>query len=306
MSKLPGVIPTRSRGDAGAASPETRPHAPTLKLSLQRLEDINAAEGSDERVPHRHPYHCELMWVESGETSCFVEGRVYRLRAGDLYALPAGVVHAVGATEAMRGYVLHCAPELLARTPTELLTRVRRGNFGDDLETAASLGRIWTELATEYAQVRPGRGAAIAALLRLLGVHVRRLDLRPADLADRPQPVSLAFRELLDAQFARERNPAAYAAQLGLTADQLRLRVREETGASPREHIDRRVVLEAERLLAFTQLSIGDIAQRLGFAEVNYFWRYFRKHTGRTPGDFRDGLRDDFTNAGAPGLELPF
>ena len=290
--------------------PTYRRHGPTvrgepgLRLSLQRLEDLARAEG-DHRVPHRHPFHCEVMWIEAGHSECFIDGRVYRLAAGDLYGLPAGVIHGCGANASLRGWVLHCVPELLGERPRDVLRHTRRGRMGDDELARQSQQRWWAEFAQEYAQVRPGRGAAIRHLLRLLGVHLRRLSPKP-DLADRPRPVSLAFRELLDAQFRERRNPVEYAAQLGITPAQLNARVREETGAAPREHIDRRVVLEAERLLAFSTMHVGEVAQRLGFDDHTYFWRYFRKHAGCTPGEWRERQRQDFANAGAPGLELPF
>ena len=282
-----------------------------VRLSLQRIEHLTACEG-DHRVPHRHPFHCQVMYIEAGESECFVDGRVYRLRPLDLYALPAGVVHGCGANDTLRGWVLHCTPEMLGERPRDVLTTLRRANLGVDPESCDVVETWWRHFSREYARVRPGRGAAIRAMLRLLGVHVRRLGVAaerggvPLADAERPRPVSVAFRELLDEQFARERNPPAYAAQLGITPAQLNLRVREETGAGPREHIDRRVILEAERLLAFTAITIGEVAARLGFDDPNYFWRYFRKHTGHTPGEWREGQRQEFAHAGAPGLELPF
>ncbi len=278
--------------------------ARSLQLSLQRIEVLTAAEGKA-RVPHRHPFHCQVMWIEAGESECFIDGRVYRLRAGDLYGLPAGVVHACGANDTLRGWVLHCSPEFLAERPREVLVETRRGNLLADPEAVVDVERWFLGFAAEYGRVRGGRAIAVRAWLQLMGVYLRRLSPKP-DLDARPRPVSIAFRDLLDAQFASERNPVHYAAQLGITGDQLNARLRDETGAAAREHIDRRVVLEAERLLAFTSMTVLEIAAQLGFEDPQYFWRYFRKHTHVTPGEYRERQRQDFGNAGAPGLELPF
>lgn len=298
-------IPTFGRYGKDAADERA------VRLSLQRIEALTAAEG-DHRVPHRHPFHCQVMYIEAGESECFVDGRVYRLKPHDLYGLPAGVVHGCGANRSLRGWVLHCTPEMLGERPRDVFTTLRRGNLGADPGTCEVVETWWRHFHHEYAHVRAGRGAAVRAMLRLLGVYLRRLGLSASGggprggALERPRPVSVAFRELLDAQFARERNPPAYAIQLGITPAQLNLRVREETGAGPREHIDRRVVLEAERLLAFTALTVGEVAAQLGFDDPNYFWRYFRKHTGHAPGEWREGQRQEFSHAGAPGLELPF
>ena len=277
---------------------------PAPQLSFQRIEDLAAAEGQ-RRVPHRHPYHAEVMYVEAGEAECFVEGRAYRLRAGDLYGLPNGVVHACGHSPSLRGWVLHCLPAHLAERPADVLADVRRGNLTANSPARAGVERLWASFLTEYATARPGRPQALRAYLRLLGVYLRRLSPKP-DLNAGSRTVSAAFLDLLDTQYAHERNPALYAAQLGITAEQLNHRLREETGSPTREHIDRRVMLEARRLLAFTGIHVQDIARRLGFEDPQYFYRYFRKHAGTTPGQWREAQLQEFQNAGAPGLELPF
>ena len=275
-----------------------------LQLSLQRLEDLAAAEGRH-RVPHRHPFHCEVMWIEAGTAECYIEGRVYRLRPGDLYGLPNGIVHACGASETLRGWVLHCLPEYLAERTGEVLRDTRRGNLRLGGPMYTEVERFFAAFLSEYAHVRPGRGAAMRAHLQLLGVHLRRLSPKP-DATAKSRPIATAFRDLLDDHYAHERNPVMYAAQLGITADQLNHALRTETGAAARVHIDRRVTLEAQRLLAFTGMAVRDVAKKLGFEDPHYFSRYFRKHAGVTAGEWRGRQRQSFDNAGAPGLELPF
>ena len=51
--------------------------------------------------------------------------------------------------------------------------------------------------------------------------------------------------------------------------------------------ISQRIVLEATRDLTFTVLSVKEIAYSLGFDDPAYFTRFFTKHTGLTPTQFR-------------------
>ena len=46
-------------------------------------------------------------------------------------------------------------------------------------------------------------------------------------------------------------------------------------------------MLEAKRLLCHTNISIKEIGYAIGFDEPTNFIKYFRKHTGKTPIDFR-------------------
>ena len=52
-----------------------------------------------------------------------------------------------------------------------------------------------------------------------------------------------------------------------------------------------RLVLEAKRDLAYTILSVKEIALTLGFADAAYFTRFFTKETGLAPGAFRQAAR---------------
>ena len=292
-------VPTYDRNGRSPAG------EPGVRLSLQRIEDFALAEGN-QPVPHRHPFHCQIMWIEAGSSAFFINGRVYRLRAGDLYCLPVGVLHACGSHKTLCGWMLHTVPEFLVTSLDEQLEATRRGNLSKHTTALASQRRWWEEFSQEYTSVRPGRKEAIRALLRLQGVFLRRLPQRSTGPAERPRPLSLAFRELLDAQYSRCRLPKEYAQQLGITTTQLRAHVLAQTGAHPRDHIDRRVMLEARRLLAFSATPIASVAEALGFENTTYFWKYFHKHAGLTPGEWREHQRQDFANAGAPGLELPF
>ena len=51
--------------------------------------------------------------------------------------------------------------------------------------------------------------------------------------------------------------------------------------------INARLMREAQRQLAYSELEIKQIAHDLGFADSSYFSRFFRKQAGMTPGEFR-------------------
>jgi AraC family transcriptional activator of pobA len=58
-------------------------------------------------------------------------------------------------------------------------------------------------------------------------------------------------------------------------------------GHSSLEVINARIVHEAQRELVYTRSSIKQVADHLGFVDEAYFTRFFRKHGGLTPREFR-------------------
>jgi AraC-like DNA-binding protein len=87
--------------------------------------------------------------------------------------------------------------------------------------------------------------------------------------------------------FATERSGHGYAVRLGYSARTLTRACRAATGRSAKELIDARVALEAQRLLAHTDLPVAAIGRSLGFSEPTNFGKFFAREVGETPGAFR-------------------
>ena len=62
---------------------------------------------------------------------------------------------------------------------------------------------------------------------------------------------------------------------------------REMYGRSCKEHLEMLRVEKAEEMLKFTDYSLSDIAQELGYSDSSHFIREFKKHKGVTPGSVR-------------------
>src|SRR6266571_3273733 len=91
----------------------------------------------------------------------------------------------------------------------------------------------------------------------------------------------------LAVELHEERFLAFYADKLAMTVDRLNDHVRRATGVTAGHLIRQRVLTEAKRQLVFTSEPIHEIAYDLAFSDPSHFARFFRKHTGMAPHDFR-------------------
>ncbi|HEY1121221.1 MAG TPA: helix-turn-helix domain-containing protein, partial [Haloferula sp.] len=57
-------------------------------------------------------------------------------------------------------------------------------------------------------------------------------------------------------------------------------------------------LLDAKRLLLYSELSVAEIGYRLGFKDPSYFGRFFRRYESRTPAEFRDEIREKYQKDG--------
>ena len=95
------------------------------------------------------------------------------------------------------------------------------------------------------------------------------------------------FKELLESDFRRSKKVYEYATRLNISEKKLGHSTAKILGKSPKELIDERVLLEAKRLLIHGSISVKEIGFQLGFEEPTNFIKYFHKHAGNTPAEFR-------------------
>ena len=95
------------------------------------------------------------------------------------------------------------------------------------------------------------------------------------------------FSSLVDMNFQTHVPLVHYARQLGISVAHLNALCRQETGRSALELVHARVALEAKRMLVYTSMTVRDVSDALGFSDPAYFTRFFRRHAGVAPRDFR-------------------
>ena len=84
-----------------------------------------------------------------------------------------------------------------------------------------------------------------------------------------------------------ERAIPFYANQLCLSPNRLSAVIKEYSGQTVMQWLNRRLVLQAKVLLRGGTDPIGDIAFALGFDEQGSFARFFKRETGMTPTEYR-------------------
>jgi AraC family transcriptional activator of pobA len=95
------------------------------------------------------------------------------------------------------------------------------------------------------------------------------------------------FENLIEKHFLIHKLPSEYAEKLHLTANYLNKICKEERGQTAGALIRKRLIIEAQRLLQYTNLSINEIAYKLGFENSSYFITVFKRETSFPPDKYR-------------------
>lgn len=98
------------------------------------------------------------------------------------------------------------------------------------------------------------------------------------------------FNLLVENHFREEHALDFYAKKLSKSPKTLSNTFSLYSDKSPLQLIQERIVLEARRLLSYTNKSVKQVTYELGFEDPAYFSNFFKKHVGRSPVDFRNEL----------------
>jgi len=109
----------------------------------------------------------------------------------------------------------------------------------------------------------------------------------PAIKNNRYMEITSQFETLLSANYKTIKRPKQYASEIKISPVYLNEAVKNTTGFSVRDCIQNEIVLQAKRLLYYTDLPIKEISLKLGYDDWAYFTRLFKKNTNLTPSQFR-------------------
>lgn len=98
------------------------------------------------------------------------------------------------------------------------------------------------------------------------------------------------FIELVQKNYKNERKLEFYADKLSITPKHLSRVIKEHSMSTASEWIDNYVILEAKALLKSTTMTVVQISDELNFSDNAFFARYFRRHVGMSPKEYRTSL----------------
>jgi len=263
---------------------------PSLGFEVFRLSRLHRAQAFE--LPRRAAYHTIYVGLR-GAGRLLVDFQPVVVGTNHLTFVPSGRVQQLVPDPAVDAWVLMFTPEFM----------LSGASSPDPLATAATLSPPWgraalaippremrelielaEQLHAEHArpldQLQPW---ILMGLLRSLVLHAERR-------VDRATPIHAALRRflaILERDHTAVRSVDHYARHVGISARRLAELVHAHTGKSTKQVIADRVVLEQKRLLAYTELSVKELAARTGFGEPTNLVKFFRRHVGITPLEFR-------------------
>lgn len=247
---------------------------------------------------HQHADLGQLLYIQAGRAMLDVEGEMTEVTEPSIQMVPPMSVHGFRFSHDIAGYVITLAMPLFDWLQNQLSDAMpaplRAGCYAVGADKPY-IDQLCERISREYLMPAPGRDFMLRSLAGALGSWIgrRQCEQEQRSAAWRPEraQVHLATFSRLVEQHYREHWPISrYAAELAITPAQLNNVCRRLLDKSALAHLHERLLLEAKRNLVYTTLTVTQISDLLGFAEVSYFSRFFRRLEGMNPRDFRLGV----------------
>lgn len=249
-----------------------------------------------EITPHAHDTLLHVVFLRSGSAEMRFETHpVIGLELPCVLMVPPRRIHGFRFSPDIQGQIITLPHTLLGEL--FVLSGELRGAFDgfSYLPLAAEADALplmrlhFEQFEREYAGHQPGRLTTLMAILGLVLVQLARSGSLAEDERgnSRSRVRVERFVALVDEHFRTWQPLSFYAQRLGVSTAQLNNNCRSEAGVSAQDMIHQRLLLEARRLLAYSDLDVTGISYSLGFRDPAYFSRFFSRREGMPPSVFR-------------------
>lgn len=264
---------------------------------------FNQMEEPDVDAIHKHTFY-EIIWTERGISKQTIDYKEYEVLPNSLFFISPNQVHQFEEWKPLTGGTILFTEDFFLLnhySKNKLFELSFLDNFYAnpcirlDKKKFTEIKLTIDLIANE--QKRKDRNQIITqAYLHILLAQVQRcID------TDTKKPVSKKnlilfkqFKSLLDKHFFENRTTVFFAKELHVTPHYLNLIVKNVTGKTAGEVIRARSILEAKRLLTFTDLTVTEIATGLNFLDSSYFSKVFKAETKKTPAAFKKEMSEKY------------
>lgn len=242
---------------------------------------------------HRHTFH-EVFVLLDGEGVHNVDFREVVLRPGTVHFIRAGQLHQIKPTVPMVGFFIMFEYDFFSHFIPDFRPASLSCFHLDESECPVLVEKVdpgASVIKGLYEDAKSGDKQSgllcVAALMSFL-IRAEKLVNPHQSTVETKTPLSRQFLQLLAQSIPPKAKVSDYSADLHVNTNYLNNVVKRDTGKTAGDWIREARVLESKRVLRNTSKTIAVIAEYLGFSDVGYFCRFFKRYTGYRPQEWRE------------------
>jgi len=272
------------------------------------LKDYLKEHQGNATKPHIHSFY-QIIWFKSGIGKHFVDFKEYEIFENAIFFIAKNQVHYFDENVDYDGYLLHFSELFLGHSDNGIDFLVKCSLFNNPYQTpSCCIGYGIEYILEEYIrQIRTellsgagffGQEELLRTYLKsfLIQIQRRKIEFEQNEgktpfTLDEKRAQLIKFVNLLDESYNKGYSVAEYAEKMHISTRTLSDLTSQTLNKTPSQIIQERIVLEAQRMLVHSNFNINQIGYSLGFDDPSYFVKYFKKHVGFSPSEFRKSIQ---------------
>ncbi|WP_449437046.1 helix-turn-helix domain-containing protein [Pedobacter steynii] len=253
--------------------------------------------------PHIHSFY-QIIWFQSGTGHHYVDFIRHDVKDQMVFFIAKNQVHCFDQNDQYEGYLLHFNEIFLANDyQSDVFLKHNLFNNPQQQPYCKLTPKCTGKLQLAIDQINEELGEAtlfgkdelLRSYLQSFLILIGRTKLSSGNdagtfVVDEKRLQLVKFFNLVEQHYKKGLSVTEYAELLHISARTLSDLTSQQVNKTPSQMIQERIILEAQRLLVHSGLNINQIAYRTGFDDPSYFVKFFKKHTGISPSDFRKSI----------------
>ena len=239
--------------------------------------------------------HYVFYIQEKGLIELMIDFKNHQIEDQALFFIAPGQVHYYTKQEDSKGYFIFLNPSYLQNTYRRIFDTHQNVSQVVPIQNTVlfnTVELIFQQVSETVSDIQKNIIRSLVDSLMGMTVLEFSKNENPKNGIDRKTELTFQFRQLVQKHFLELKRPKDYAALLHISVPYLNEMVKEQTGCASSYWIQHEILLEAKRLLFYTQLNTKEIAFSLQYEDHTYFSRFFKKNEGVTPLEFRKNYCD--------------
>lgn len=275
------------------------------QVAIHDLREYLNKHQSDTTKPHIHSFY-QVIWFKSGKGRHFVDFKGYDVFENAIIFVSKNQVHYFDNNMDYEGFLIHFNEAFLVQNESESDFLLKSNLFNNPYQQpSCCIGKGIHGMLDQYIDQckeeleNPedfGKEELLRNYLKSFLIQILRkrnevdTDGQSASIVDEKRMQLNKFINLIDENYTKGLSVAEYAGLIFVSSRTLSDLTHQLLNKTPSQMVQERIILEAQRLLLYSNLNVNQIGYRLGFDDPSYFVKYFKKHASLSPSEFRKSV----------------
>jgi AraC family transcriptional regulator, transcriptional activator of pobA len=274
-----------------------------VPFAIKTMEEVyQAVEGMPDD-PHRHNYYT-VIWSFTATGKHIIDFKEYPILPQQIFFVSPEQVHQVISDPEPTGYVIQFTEEFLQKNSirNDFIANLKLFQKSDETpplplndRMAHTLKGFADQMISAFLSQNDLFLEAIGAYLKLFLIECNgHCSLTPdsnTQSVEVEKTIVKSFKAAVEEHYMKWHQVKDYADALNVTPNYLNEVIQMAIHSSAKDFIQNRIVLEAKRMLVFTNKSGKEIGFDLGFDDPSHFSKFFKSNTNRSLQEFKESIR---------------